>query len=873
MKENLNGSLSFLEGVSLYYTYFKNIGNKILIRYKDQDSDRTISKTITDYQPSLFTKTEEQTEWKSVYGYQLKKIEFDSIRAAKDFAKQYKNVDNFVLEGNSNYGNQFIIELFDGKKPDYQANYIKRCLVDIEVHAPEFPKPEEANWPITGYTIYNNVTNKFYTAVLHNGVEDKDWNWDQSKSPEELRDLDVEFKLFFDEESLVREMLQHMNIHQYDIISGWNSEGFDIPYIINRSNKILGESFTKTMLSPFKTINSYEKINGHGNTFTKFEILGLAHLDYLQLYKKHTYTPRESYKLDFIANAELGSKKLSYEESGSLENLYVDDLQLYVDYNIQDVNLIKQLDEKLKLFDLVFALTYYGLSNFEDTMGTVMYWEQLIAKFLYTKNMVPLFNKVVGESRDFEGAYVKEPIKGFHDWIFSIDLASLYPHIIQQLNLGVETLISDEDLPDEIADLKTATSFEKILKKECDLSILKEYDLSMSPSYAYYKKDEMSFLSELMRELYAQRKVFKKQMLEAQQKKVDATNSKDKKHWEAIESAMNNMQLGMKICLNSLYGALGQKSFLYYKVQNAEAITMFGQMINRWTGTRIEQYLQKLFRTDCKYWVYGDTDSLYISIKSLVDTLPKSYDERKIVETIIEFLNEILMPEVESICQELCDYLNNYEQRMLWDPEIVSDKAAWVGKKKYVMHVLNSEGVDYIGKDKYKIMGMESVKSSTPAWSRESLTELYKLALTTDESTIHSHIEETRNKFDQMPVYEIAIPRGTNDIEKYVDEQGMPAKGCPKHVRAAIVHNNFLSEHSINRIPKIQSGDKIKFVELKLPNPMASPVVGFVEYPPKEMNLDKYVDYDLIFESAFEKPAKIFLDAIEWNLEETNTLF
>jgi DNA polymerase elongation subunit (family B) len=195
------------------------------------------------------------------------------------------------------------------------------------------------------------------------------------------------------------------------------------------------------------------------------------------------------------------------------------------------------------------------------------------------------------------------------------------------------------------------------------------------------------------------------------------------------------------------------------------------------------------------------------------------------------------------------------------------------GKKKYVMHVLNSEGVDYIGKDKYKIMGMESVKSSTPAWARSALTDLYKIALSKSESDVHELIEQTRESFDEMPVYEIAIPRGTNDIEKYVDQQGMPAKGCPKHVRAAIVHNRFIEEHSIGRIPKIQSGDKIKFVELKQPNPVSSPVVGFIEYPPKEMQLDKYVDYDLIFESAFEKPAKIFLDAIEWTLEETNTLF
>lgn len=860
----------------MIYTYYKQTGNKILVRYKESpDSTDTISKIFSDYKPTLFTSSDDpNSEWTSIFDYPLKPIKFDSMKAAKDFANQYKSIDQFVLEGNSNYGNQFIIELFDGKQPDYVAQNIKRNLTDIEVDAPVFPDPEIADWPVTAICCYNSTEDVFYSVALRNESSGPDWEWDQSKSPEEIQELTVKFKAFDTERDLLQWFLDHCEAEQYDIISGWNSEGFDIPYLINRCTKLFNDKYVRSKLSPFGQIEQFTKTNSYGNEFTKFEIVGLPHLDYLELYKKFTYTPRESYKLDFIAQEELGTKKLSYEESGSLENLYRDSLQNYVDYNIQDVNLMRLLEKKLALFDIVFALTYYGMSNYEDTLGTVKYWEQLIAKYLYTQNKVPLFNRKSGGSRDFEGAYVREPVKGFHNWVFSLDLNSLYPHIIQQLNLGVETLIDPDHLPDEINQLKDTVTFDQILNKTADLSVLKEYDLSMSPSYAYYSKDKMSFLSALMRELYAQRKVFKKEMLAAEQKKVDSSSPEEKRKWESRESAMNNMQLAMKICLNSLYGALGQKSFLYYKVDNAEAITKFGQLINRWTCTRLETFFQTLFDTpDQTYWVYSDTDSGYFSIDSLVKSLPSTYDTKQIVDSIDDFVESIVQPKIDQICQELCDYMNNYEQRMLWSREIISDRAAWVGKKKYVMHVLNNEGVNFIGKNKYKIMGMESVKSSTPAWARGKLTELYKNALQYDESMIHGFIEETRAYYDQLSVSEIAIPRGTNDIEKYVDQQGMPAKGCPKHVRAAIVHNNFLDTYGLKRIPKIRSGDKIKFVELKLPNPFQSPVVGYVDYPPKEMELDKYVDRDLIFEAAFEKPAKIFLDAVEWNLEETNTLF
>lgn len=860
----------------MIYTYYKNVGNNILIRYKDDNNNnnKTTSKVFKDYKPTLYTKKDGDSGWKSIFGYDLHPINFENIREAKNFAEQHKNIDNFIIEGNSNFANQFIIELLNGNSPAYDKNNIKRNFIDIEVSAPIFPNPDEAKWPVTAITCYNSADNIYYTSMLKNDSMADNWNWDQNKSPDDIKKLNINFKLFSEERDLLQHFLDHCQDYDYDIISGWNSKGFDIPYLVNRCYSIFGENYTKKKLSPFSNINSREEKNNFGKVFNFYEIIGLAHLDYMELYKKFTYTPRENYKLDFIAQEELEKKKLTYEESGSLENLYTDNPQLYIDYNIQDVNLIVELEEKLKLFDIVFSLTYLGLSNYEDVLGTVKFWEQYIAAYLFSQNKVPLFTKIKSPVKNIQGAYVREPKKGFWEWIFSVDLKSLYPHIIQQLNIGPDTVIDESLLPDEILELENSTSFEKILSKDADLGLLKEYDISMAPNYTYFKKDVISFLSAMMRHLYSMRSSVKEEMLNIQQKIVDEKDDSKINELMNKESSINNMQMAIKICLNSLYGALSEKSFLYYHADNAEAITTFGRLINQWTCSRLEKYLNELFKTDSEsYWIYSDTDSGYFSLRNLVNQLPDDYSTEKKVNIIDNFINDILYPKIEQYCSELCDYLNNYEQRMFWEREVIADAGIWVGKKKYVLSVLNNEGVNYIGKNKYKITGMESVKSSTPAWSRKKLLDLYKLAFKQDESIIHNFVSKTRDFYDDLSIDDISIPRGTNDIESWIDDTGMPAKGCPRHVRGVITHNNFIKEKNLLRITEIKGGDHIKFIELKSPNIFRSPVISYSGYPPKEMDLEKYVDKDKVFAAAFEKPAQIFLDAIGWNLEKENTLF
>jgi len=565
-------------------------------------------------------------------------------------------------------------EIWDEYKNKWVSAKSSTYIVD---NAGEFPKPNKAKHPINAVTVYDSIEQTFYAFGLeYEGSGTYSLDRLDSETRAMVEDLNVEYFAFNNEVDLVRNLLQHCSDHGYDCITGWNSEGFDVPYIVNRSYNILGQQQTKRLLSPFNMIDHREFKNDFGQVSETYKIIGMPHLDYLQMYKKHTFTPRESYKLDFIAQEELGEKKLSYEEEKNLATLYENNYAKFIAYNIRDVDLMVKLDDKLGLFGLTYAMMYYSLSNFEDTLGTVKIWEQLIAKFLYTKNKVPPFKRQsTGEDRDFEGAYVKEPIKGFHDWVVSFDLSSLYPHLEQQFNIGPETIV--KDVPDELVELRKKVTFDDLLEGKADVTeTLKKHKVTMAPNKEFYRLDKMSFFSEIKRGLYSERKGYKKRMLEAEQKKVDATTKEDKLKYEYEEAKFDNLQMGLKILLNGGYGAVGNKAFLYYMVENAEAITTSGQLVNRWTGIRIDNFLKEIFSIKSTSWTYGDTDSLYFTIKPFVDTLNIN-DKQKLIDTVDQFCEEVLSPKFKEVCQNLSDYLNCYEQRMFWDREVIADHAIW----------------------------------------------------------------------------------------------------------------------------------------------------------------------------------------------------
>ena len=861
------------------YTFYKTWGNNILFRYRK--NGKSYAKKVDFYKPSLFTKTQpgQPADLKSIYGHDLHRVQFEGIREAKEFVKSYSDVQGMTIEGNSNYANQFIIELYDGKMPEFDPSQIRTGILDIEVDVPDgegFPEPSEVKWPINGITIYDNFTDTYYC------IGDKEYVHDSQDK--DVGELTVVYQQCANEVELLKAMLLHFRDFQYDMTSGWNSETFDMPYIVNRCFKVVGTELTKSSLSPFNMVELRE-INGNfGKTQLKAEIMGVPHTDMLELYKKHIYTPRESFRLDFIANAELGENKMTYEDEGSLHGLYHQNPQKFYAYNIKDTKLVKQINDKLGLFNITFTLAYYCLANYEDTLGTTKIWEQLIAKHLYTKGLAPTFAAKRSEGREFDGAFVHPTQVGFHRWLLSVDLNSLYPMNEIQYNIGPNTYIPRDRLPNELLELKAKYTLDDLVHKRVDLSMLQNYNLVMAGNFEFYDRSYVGFMSEIKDELYTGRKVKKKLMLKAQSEverlKAEAAVKgmideivKGISENTKLDTLNSNLQMALKILLNAGYGAVGNQHFLYYKVENAEAITSSGQLINKWTHVRVNALLNKMLGTEGKNrTVAGDTDSLYLVLDDVVEMMGiRHLSDNEIADKLDQFMKEVLSPKIDQFSQELCDYMNGMQNKMVWEREVISPISIFVRKKGYTMNVIDSEGVRFTT-PKFKVVGLEAVKArSYPEWSRNFLKECYKIALTRDQSKLHETVARIRQDFMKMPINEIAIPRGVNNLGKYADPDTVYIKGTPKHVKASLNHNKLVEQLGLST-PLINDGNKIKYIDLKRPNPINQDVIGFNYFLPTEFGLEKYVDRETIFETAFMSPLMIFLEAIKWTHEPVISL-
>ena len=850
----------------MFYTYYKKRGNNILIRYKDK-SGKTKSKVFPDYQPTLYIATNESSDIKSIYDDNLKPFHFDDIKSASAFLK-----DSILpVHGNSEFDNQFIIELCDGHIPEYNPSHIKVGIFDIEVDVPvggEFPDATKAIYPINAITIYNSTQEKFFTYFL---ALDSNFKWDRKYISD---DLNVELFVFYNEFDLLKSFVEHIKSEDYDILSGWNSETFDIPYIITRCNQILSTSYTKT-LSPFKSISSRSFVNSFGKEEFSYSIDGISQLDYLDVYKKFTMTNRPNYKLDTIAEIELGIKKVSYSEHKSLSVLYRDDPSKFIDYNIQDVDIIRRLDNKLGMLNLIYSISYYSLSNYNDTLGTVRLWEKLIAKFLYNKGKAPLAKRSGNVGGDFEGAYVREPVVGKHEWLICYDLNSLYPHCEMQWDIGIDTLV--KDVPDDLLKMVEGKSFDDLVNGDIDLSLLNSYDMTMTPNFQFYRKDKKSFMAEIKESLYNERKVYKKKMLDAKKSKESARDESEYKSFSNQVSINDCFQLGLKTLLNSGYGALGNDSFLYYNLANAEAVTSSGKLVNIWTSGRLEKFLQNILDTDEIMWVYSDTDSCYITLKEFVKTLKGNKSNDEICDIIDSFGKDIIEPQIVEYCNNLCEYMNCYEQKMVWAREVISDKAIWIAKKKYVMSVLDNEGVRYKSPN-YKVVGLEAIKEgSYPRWARDLLLDCYKIALNQSNDDLIEFLSKARSVFDEMGVSDIAIPTAVNGLDKYSYDDGVFTSGSPKHVKGALAHNYLIDKHEIKNVEKIKNGNKILYVELKKPNRLGFDVISFDSHLPDFLidiyDVEKCIDRDVVFQKSFLSPLDIFLNAIGWKQEKVVDLF
>lgn len=836
-----------------YYTNVAAVGNNIF--YRGVKDGRRIKLKIA-YEPTLFLRSNKTTNFKSLEGVYLEPMKFESMREARDFVKRYDEVQGFEVYGNSSYQYAFIADEQKGMV-EWSMEELSIAVIDIEVGSENgFPDPYLANEAITAIAVrqLNGGTTVYGCGDYNNNDET------------------VTYYKCRDEYDLCKKFLSDWNTNPPDVISGWNIKFFDIPYLVNRFTKLFGEDETRK-LSPWGLINSRKAVVNN-RELTAYEFVGISTLDYIELYR--WYAPggksQESYRLDNIAQVELGEGKISYDEFENLHQLYRLNYQKFIEYNIKDVDLILKLENKLKLIELGLTLAYDTKTNYEDIFAQTRMWDALIYNYLLDKNIIVPPKVVKSKSEAFEGAYVKDPQTGMHEWVASFDLNSLYPHLMMQYNISPETLVQPADYTLEMRDIiSQGVSVDKLLSKSVNLSNVNGY--TITPNGQFFRTDKQGFLPKMLEEMYIDRSKFKKMMIQAKKDYEVETDSFKRKELKNKIARYDNLQLAKKVSLNSAYGALGSQYFRFYDLRMALGVTTAGQLSIRWIEHKINQYMNGLLKTNDDYVIASDTDSIYLKLGPLVN---KMYPQKTDVNKVIAFMDKVcedkIQPFIDKSYQELATYVHAYDQKMQMKREGLSNKGIWTAKKRYILNVYNNEGVQY-KEPQMKVMGLEMVKSSTPSAIREKMKQSIKLMINGTEDDIHAFIDEFRKAFKAMPPEEVSFPRGMNGLKEYSDAATLYKKGTPIHVKGAILYNAKLKQLKLDKkYPLIQEGEKIKFSYLKQPNPMKDMVISYPNRLPPEFGLQEYIDYDLQFEKAFLEPIKVILDQIGWSTEKTNSL-
>jgi DNA polymerase elongation subunit (family B) len=823
-----------------FYTSARQYGNQILVRGV-KDGKRYLDRQ--KFKPTLYTLKNSPSKFNSLQGEPLVAHKFDSINDAKEYVKKYEGIRNFKIFGNTAYQFQWVNETHNGLI-EYDPDLIKTSTVDIETTVnhgfPDYFNPIEE---ITLISVKDRVTKEVTTFGC--------WDYTPKKD-------NVTYVKCDNEKELLMEFLSFWEEDYPDIITGWNTDEFDIVYTIERMKRVIGEDNTKR-LSPFGIIRGRE-YDQLGQKKMEYEIFGIASLDYLRLYKKFADEKRESYKLDFIGEVELGMNK-NENPYPSFKEWYENDPESFIDYNIVDTDIVDGLEDKLSFIALAISLAYKAKINFDDVFSPVKMWDTIIYNHLLDQNIVvPFKDESFHEEKSIEGAFVKDPIPGLYKNVASFDLASLYPHIIMALNMSPETI------HDTMVDVDVKTLLEGAY------NVIEGF--SLAPNGSMYDMSKAGFLPALMKYYYSERKIVKKEMLKLKSQLEISRETllpEDRRYLENRIATLHALQLALKIALNSAYGALAQKSFRFFDTRIAEGITMSGQLIIQHAEHAANNMLNKILNTDKDYVIACDTDSAYLNLESFVE----KFCNGKTVDQKIDFMMKVCDGKFQTELNDSCDKLSismNWKTGLIaFKREAICTAGVWTGKKRYALMVYDNEGVRY-AEPQLKVTGLSVVSSGTPKCVKEPLRDCIRQILTGDEKTLQAFVKEQETRYMDLMPDVISFPKGVNNLMKYTSHNEIYTKGTPIGVRAALLHNHLVNTKSLSNYELIKEGGKIRFLYLKEPNILRENVIGFVDHLPPEFGLTQYVDYPLMWEKSFIAPLKKITDAVGWNYEEKNTL-
>lgn len=844
------------------YTFCDKLGHRLFIRYVDKNGKR-VQRVISETPLELFIPGA-RADGIGLFGERLSRVEFNSVEELGDFVKEYDGVTD--IYGQTSPAHQVIATQWPGKI-DFNMDHIKVLNFDIEVDSREgFPHPERAAYEVTSIAM-KVFGEKRRVAFGLKGYRTKN-DYDEYVQCDDERDLLIKF------------IMEWKRINP-DIITGWYIEGFDVPYIINRIRKVLGEEWV-IQLSPFyhetKRVIRETKV---GRDTASYNILGITIFDYQNLYMKFSPTKLESYKLDAVGEHEKVGRKVNYEELGykDLNDLYDRNFELFIDYNFQDVELVEDLDHKLKFILCAINIAYLTHSRFNEALATVKPWDNFIYNMLLEDGIQIPPQKFAAKEKDIVGAYVKEPVPGKYKWIIAVDMASLYPSIAMMYNMSPETLVykdspnpmgfMDKVLHDEPATLKLIAS--RIAEGLCTAS-----------NGSSYRQDVIGVIPRGMKMLFDTRKNVKSVQMKAAKKALEAAKKAHQPHedLEQMVQMLDAYQQALKVVANGGYGAMSNVGFRYFSIPMAEGITITGQMTIKYAGNKLNEFLNHRFKTtDVDYVIYTDTDSCYITLERFVtDVLKVPESEwpakmQKLVDAIDMFVKKELDPMFERIWIDLCAKVGSIHNTMDMKRESICDVGILRGRKNYVLRVWDNEGVRY-SEPEIKAVGVEAKRTSTPMISRNALKDCYSIMLDKTNDDLIDYLKKFKKSFMSSTVKTIAFPRGVSEIKKWMTNgPNVFEKGTPINSKAAIFFNLLVKQKGLEgQLGMIQEGNKLRYVYLKEPNPLRANVIGFIDDLPSEFELDKYVDRDLQWTKTFLEPLMSFTDIIGWDIEKRQTL-